>query len=188
MKKVISITVAAMLAVAIPLTATAATGSQEISQNGRHELGLQGGVETANVMSVVIPTTIDFTIKTDAAGKLDSVISGDGTIVNNSNTPINVDIVSVSDPNNLLSKMNVYLAPKQNVKGSLESYKLSTKIADNYTKIRLAEDGLNGIMGHSTAPETLVINVLGEAINSDITFSSADTYNLSTVLKVSQIL
>ena len=187
MKKVISITVAAILLVAIPLSASATTGSQEISQNGRHDLGLLGGVETANVMSVVIPTTIDFTIRTKADGRLDSVISGDGTITNNSNTPINVDIVGVSDPNNLLSKLNVYLVPSAKSKGVLDPYKLTTEIADDGTKIRLADDGLNGIMGHSTTPETLIVNVVGEAIDSDITFSSADTYNLSTVLKVTQI-
>lgn len=181
-KQILSLVLALAMVLSMSVCAFA-TSTNEINQRGGlADVPLNGIVldnSLVSVISVVVPTSIDFQIGTEALGASESavaamgtnttlgnagsgrkfvrLVSGTGTVHNNStgNNPLKLEVVEVQDDGHyqLLEKVKLALAPADTS---------STAIAmQNY---RLQAGSMNMILAQSmTDGSTLDLKVFGEA-------------------------
>ncbi|WP_343207988.1 hypothetical protein [Anaerolentibacter hominis] len=149
-KKLLALALAAVLTLNMGVVAMAAGDTQSVNGTGDQggDIQLEAAVlQGADLIQVVMPTKINFNINTDSSTYFDELISGRGTITNNSTKAVKVEIVGVQDSgvSTLLTKAKIALAPSDNayvndsmtnkekgeavLAGSSPSYKLTTSVS-----------------------------------------------------------
>lgn len=132
MKKFVSIVLAVLMVMSLTTVALAAdnkiTASGDNTLTKNTQVALNGKItDDAVLLSVVMPTGIDFTIGTTATSNatvnekntanasenasggniFSTLISGSGTVTNNSNVDIKLEITDVADKSDLLKKVDL---------------------------------------------------------------------------------
>lgn len=160
-------------------------------------------VEGEVLLSVVMPTSIDFVVGTtqftgdvvaeknvanasQSAGGFvfSALMSGEGTVTNNSNKPIKLELVGITDTSDLLKKMDLALKPGSvNEATALRSYALDNT---DYSASPM-------ILASSIAAEggTTTLSVAGQAAMGQ--YSGLDkpvnlpagSYSVNTTMKIS---
>uniref|UniRef100_UPI0031B7F2B9 hypothetical protein n=1 Tax=Anaerolentibacter hominis TaxID=3079009 RepID=UPI0031B7F2B9 len=151
----------------------------EVTKDGTsNDMTLKGtvGEPGADLISVVLPSSINFQIGTDDAGKFKNLITSTGTITNNSTIGVKIELAEVKDNGGLLGLVDLALAPKDEDSATvMTTYKLSAPLA---TPVELAtnleKDG------------TLSLKVFGQKNDADGEIAAGE-YNVVTTLKVTAV-
>lgn len=114
MKKLVSMCMAVALAVTLAVPALAVTDpapTHKVGESG--DVTLNGTVSNspADLISVTIPLSIDFTVATDSNEYFSGITHVQGQVVNHSAVPVKMEITKVVDNGSLLPKMDLALAP-----------------------------------------------------------------------------
>ena len=204
MKKTFAVLLAAILTMSLSTTALAAE-TQDVTGKGEDnkvtvdtELPLHGEVtNSAVVISVVMPTSIDFTIgtklaaaadiseepvtKEESAPTFDTLISGTGNVTNKSNVAIDIDVTGVTDKDKLLSLVDLALGS-----GNIAE---SAALANSLDKVS-AENSIKLVSGLATSGST-TLKVFGKGKTANASGTDypvkmdPKTYTITTTLKVS---
>lgn len=123
MKKLIYICLALALTVVLGASAMAAAADSVPPQQAAGEKGsviLNGSVsnDATDLISVTMPLSVDFIVATDENEHYAGITHVKGTVVNNSASPVKMEVTNVSDTNKIMEKMNLALAPLSAVEQS----------------------------------------------------------------------
>lgn len=198
MKKAFALVLALAMLCALAAPAMAADSDSKTVTNGDgQEVWLNGETKKdAALISVVMPTAINFQVatKADTDGStlvLDDsdpgtggVVSGTGKFTNNSNRSVALTLAEVNDAVvadsvGFLTVLDVYLAPANMTRADVfastsPSYKLGTAVKD----AALGTMGLNG---------TLEFKIFAKDNEGDTTSLPDGKYQIRTVMKVSAV-
>lgn len=198
MKKALALVLALamMCALAAPVMATDSDNKTVTNEDGQ-EVWLNGETKKdAALISVVMPTAINFQIATKEDGGVltldDSdpgtggVVSGTGKFTNNSNRSVKLTLSEVGDAAvtptvGFLSVLDVYLAPASLTRADVfeatdKDYKLSVG------------SGLNRELGTMGLSGTLEFKIFAKDNETDTTSLADGKYQLRTVMKVSTVI
>lgn len=198
MKKALALVLALamMCALAAPVMAADSDNKTVTNEDGQ-EVWLNGETKKdAALISVVMPTAINFQIATKEDGGVltldDSdpgtggVVSGTGKFTNNSNRSVKLTLSEVGDAAvtptvGFLSVLDVYLAPASLTRADVfeatdKDYKLS--VGSGLTR----ELGTMGLSG------TLEFKIFAKDNETDTTSLDDGKYQLRTVMKVSTVI
>lgn len=198
MKKALALVLALamMCALAAPVMAADSDNKTVTNEDGQ-EVWLNGETKKdAALISVVMPTAINFQIATKEDGGVltldDSdpgtggVVSGTGKFTNNSNRSVKLTLSEVGDAAvtptvGFLSVLDVYLAPASLTRADVfeatdKDYKLS--VGSGLTR----ELGTMGLSG------TLEFKIFAKDNETDTTSLADGKYQLRTVMKVSTVI
>ncbi|WP_418453984.1 hypothetical protein [Allofournierella sp.] len=198
MKKALALVLALamMCALAAPVMAADSDNKTVTNEDGQ-EVWLNGETKKdAALISVVMPTAINFQIATKEDGGVltldDSdpgtggVVSGTGKFTNNSNRSVKLTLSEVGDAAvtptvGFLSVLDVYLAPASLTRADVfeatdKDYKLSVG------------SGLNRELGTMGLSGTLEFKIFAKDNETDTTSLADGKYQLRTVMKVSTVI
>ena len=198
MKKALALVLALamMCALAAPVMAADSDNKTVTNEDGQ-EVWLNGETKKdAALISVVMPTAINFQIATKEDGgvlTLDAsdpgtggVVSGTGKFTNNSNRSVKLTLSEVGDAAvtptvGFLSVLDVYLAPASLTRADVfeatdKDYKLSVG------------SGLNRELGTMGLSGTLEFKIFAKDNETDTTSLADGKYQLRTVMKVSTVI
>ena len=198
MKKALALVLALamMCALAAPVMAADSDNKTVTNEDGQ-EVWLNGETKKdAALISVVMPTAINFQIATQEDGGVltldDSdpgtggVVSGTGKFTNNSNRSVKLTLSEVGDAAvtptvGFLSVLDVYLAPASLTRADVfeatdKDYKLSVG------------SGLNRELGTMGLSGTLEFKIFAKDNETDTTSLADGKYQLRTVMKVSTVI
>jgi len=196
MKKALALVLALamMCALAAPVMAADSDNKTVTNEDGQ-EVWLNGETKKdAALISVVMPTAINFQIATKEDGGVltldDSdpgtggVVSGTGKFTNNSNRSVKLTLSEVGDAavTGFLSVLDVYLAPASLTRADVfdaagpVDYKLTVG------------SGLNRELGTMGLSGTLEFKIFAKDNETDTTSLADGKYQLRTVMKVSTVI
>lgn len=193
MKKALALALALamMCALSAPVMAADSDSKTVTNENGQ-EVWLNGETkQDAALISVVMPTAINFQVATkDVSGTLSlddsdpgtgGVVSGTGKFTNNSNCSVKLTLTEVGDAQvtpsvGFLSVLDVYLAPANMTRTDVYAaadYKLAVG------------SGLNRELGTMGLGGTLEFKIFAKDNSADSTSLADGKYQIRTVMKVS---
>lgn len=209
MKKVISmlLIVAMMMSLSVCAFAADTTTVEALGKDntvtGSSDVTFTGKVQEASVLlSVVMPTTIEFTVATKnyegtdklaaskgtlsvapsaVSGKVfNALMSGEGTVTNNSNVAIDLEITNVTEDSNLLSQIDFAVKSSS----MTASAALANPLSVGSANIALAS-------AIAAAGGTTTLKAVGQAATATHSGTNYEvsvvdgTYTITTTLKVS---
>uniref|UniRef100_UPI0031B89312 hypothetical protein n=1 Tax=Anaerolentibacter hominis TaxID=3079009 RepID=UPI0031B89312 len=150
----------------------------EVTKDGTsNDMTLKGtvGEPGASLISVVLPSSINFQIGTTATdGYFDKIISSTGTITNNSTTKVKIELAEVRDDGKLLDLVDLALAPdKLDITAAMDN-----KLSVGMTAKQLGDNLVPG--------DKLSLKVYGQAKTATTVVTPGD-YNVVTTLKVTAV-
>lgn len=190
MKRIGAFFLAAALTLALTLPALAA--DQTVTGTG--DITLTGNVSNnpADLISVTMPVSIDFTVSTDNDTYFSAITHVQGEVSNNSALPVKMEITKVDDPSNLLTMLDLALAPVS-VVGTSQGTQWTWNDGNAFT--HPGKYWLNKVT--STAPMVLFDSLAGSGGHDSITTCAqaltpttaiaSGSYTLKTTITVSLI-
>ncbi|WP_343207847.1 hypothetical protein [Anaerolentibacter hominis] len=152
--------------------------TKEVTTNeSSSEMKLEGKVGTpgADLISVVLPSSINFQIGTEGEQAFKEIISATGTIENLSTSDVNITLEEVTDTKGLLGMVDLALAPVDKT--------LTDAMASNMLVVGTARNMLLGKV--AAGGGTLPLKVFGQAKASSKIVDGE--YNITTILKVTAV-